>query len=70
MDGIWEPVAELGLDVDNGDLLGRLHDFSDHSSPAIEIRAHRSGVMLMMHFRAMVPKGAVLYIIARDADLR
>jgi predicted deacylase len=66
--GIWEPVVELGSEVRKGDLLGRLHDFSDHSIPATEIRAHRSGVVLMMQFRATTSKGAVLYIIARDAD--
>src|SRR5262249_20132587 len=40
-DGIWEPVVDLGSDVVEGGLLGRIHDFADHSSPALELRAHR-----------------------------
>ena len=65
-DGIWEPTVDLGEDVQQGQLLGRLHDFSDHSSPAAELRAHRSGVLLMMHFPAHVTKGTTLYVIAKD----
>ncbi|MCW5980819.1 MAG: succinylglutamate desuccinylase/aspartoacylase family protein [Bryobacteraceae bacterium] len=65
-DGIWEPAVQLGDDVRAGDLLGRLHDFSDHSSPPLELRAHRSGVLLMMRFPALCPKGVTLYVIARD----
>ena len=29
--GVWEPTVEIGIDVKEGDLLGRLHDFSDHT---------------------------------------
>src|SRR5882724_6623017 len=35
--GVWEPVVQPGEPVSKGDLLGRLHDFSDHSSPARDI---------------------------------
>ena len=65
-DGVWEPTVKLGADVEEGDLLGRLHDFSDHSSPALEIRAHRCGVVLMLHFSAMVKKGVTLYVVAQE----
>jgi predicted deacylase len=63
---IWEPLVELGSDVKKGDLLGRLHDFSDHSSSALEVRAHRAGVVVMMHFPARINKGVTLYVIAQD----
>ena len=63
---IWEPTVDLGADVEEGQLMGRLHDFSDHSSPPLELHAHRSGVLLMMHFPAHVEKGATLYVIAKD----
>lgn len=66
-DGIWEPVVELGSDVQKGDLLGRLHDFSDHSSPPLEIRAHKSGIVAMMHFRAICTKGFTLYVIGEES---
>jgi predicted deacylase len=64
--GIWEPTVELGAAVNQGDLLGRLHDFSDHSSEALEIRAHRSGVVSNMYFPAKIAKGTTLYSIARE----
>jgi predicted deacylase len=65
--GIWEPLVELGDDVEKGDLVGRLHDFSDHSSDPLEIRAHRTGALLMMHFPAHIAKGVTLFVIAQDA---
>jgi predicted deacylase len=64
--GIWEPLVELGADLRQGDLVGRLHDFSDHSSPAVEIRARRTGALLMMHFPAHIDKGVTLYVVAQD----
>jgi predicted deacylase len=63
---IWEPLVELGADVKKGDLLGRLHDFSDHSSSGLEVHAHRAGVVVMMHFPARINKGVTLYVIAQD----
>lgn len=68
-DGIWEPAVNVGADVENGGLLGRLHDFSDHSLPAAEICAHRSGVVQMMHFPAVCKKGTTLYVIAQETQL-
>ena len=67
--GIWEPAVDLGADVKEGQLLGFLHDFSDHSSAPLELRAHRAGVVLMMHSPAMSDRGVTLYVIARDATL-
>ncbi|HYM11179.1 MAG TPA: succinylglutamate desuccinylase/aspartoacylase family protein, partial [Bryobacterales bacterium] len=68
-DGIWEPVVEAGADVQQGDLIGRLHDFSDHSSEPLTIQAHRGGVVMALHFAAVCRKGATLYVIARDVEL-
>lgn len=65
-DGIWEPVVELGADVHQGDLLGRLHDFGDHASDPLEIRAHRTGVIGMLHFPALSKKGTTLFVICRE----
>src|SRR5262249_31154310 len=48
--GIWEPAVEVGADVQEGELIGRLHDFSEHSSPALEIHAHRTGVVIALYF--------------------
>jgi predicted deacylase len=65
-DGIWEPVLQPGEPVAAGDLLGRLHDFSDHSSPPIEIRSPRSGWVAMLHLSARPRKGQTLFVIARE----
>jgi predicted deacylase len=66
-DAVWEPAVDLGAAVRAGDLLGRLHDFSDHSEPALDIRAPRNGYVLMMHLSARVRRGMTLYVIAREA---
>lgn len=65
-DGVWEPAVDLGAAVRAGDLLGRLHDFEDHSAPAREIRAHRAGFVAAMYFRARVSRGVTLYVIAEE----
>jgi predicted deacylase len=66
--GIWEPVVEPGADVREGDLLGRLHDFSDHSAEPLEIRAHKTGVVIAMYFAALCHKGLTLYVIGEDVE--
>ena len=68
-DGVWERLVDLGVDVEEGDLLGRLHDFSDHSSEPLEIRAHRSGVVSMLHFAARIKKGLTLYVVSKEVRL-
>ena len=67
--GVWEPAVKLGVQVQQGDLLGRLHDFADHAAPPLEIRAHRSGWVLMLHFSARIAQGVTLYVGAREVDL-
>ncbi len=67
-DGIWEPVAEIGGDIAKGSVIGRLHDFSDHTSPALEILAPRDGVLIMMHFAAVCRKGYTLFVIAEEVN--
>ncbi len=63
-DGVWEPLIDLGAAVNRGDLIGRLHDFSDHGEAALEIRAQRSGYAAMMHLSARPTKGQTLHVIA------
>jgi predicted deacylase len=67
LSGIWERAVDLGEEVEQGQLLGRLHDFDDHTAAPLEMHAHRSGVILMMHFAARIEKGVTLYVIAREA---
>jgi len=67
-DGVWEPTVEVGTDVKKGDLIGRLHEFSDYPMQATEVRAHRSGVLSTMHFSAISKKGATLFVIAEESQ--
>jgi predicted deacylase len=67
-DGVWEPVLEPGAAVERGDLIGRLHDFSDHSAPALDITAPASGFIGMMHLSARPRKGQTLFVIATEAS--
>jgi len=67
-DGVWEPLVEPGAAVDRGQLLGRLHDFSDHSSSALEILAPRAGFVAMLHLGARPLKGQTLYVVAEGVD--
>lgn len=65
-DGVWEPVVELGESVKTGQLIGRLHDFADHSSTALEIVSPREGCIAMMHLSARPLKGQTLYVLADE----
>jgi N2-acetyl-L-2,4-diaminobutanoate deacetylase len=67
--GVWEPLVDLGDDVNEGQLLGRLHDFSDHTAAPLHLHAHRSGVMIMMCGTAICQQGTTLHVIARDAAI-
>ena len=64
--GIWEPAVAPGDDVGAGDLIGRLHDFANHSSAPLEVRAHKAGVIIAMYFAAVCHKGLTLYVIGED----
>jgi len=65
-DGVWEPVVDLGDRLEAGQLIGRLHDFADHSAPAFEIRAPRLGFLAMMHLSARPLQGQTLYVVAEE----
>lgn len=65
-DGVWEPLVDLGSPVAAGETIGRLHDFADHTSPALEIRAGKDGYLLMMHLSARPRKGQTLYVVADE----
>lgn len=68
-DGIWESLVAPGDDVRAGQIIGRMHDFSDHTSPALDIEAPKDGVILMMHFPAVTRKGYTLFSIGDEVEL-
>lgn len=65
-EGIWEPLVDLGDEVSEGEPVGLLHSFSDHSCPPLKIHARRSGFILMMCGAARCAEGSTLYVIARE----
>ncbi len=67
-DGVWEPLVDPGQGIANGELIGRLHDFADHSSPALDIRAPRDGYIMMLHLSARPVKGQTLFVVAQNMD--
>lgn len=68
-DGVWEPVVEPGDQIRKGDLIGRLHDFSDHTSQPLEIHATKTGVVIALYFGAICRKGLTLFVIAEDIEV-
>ncbi|HLH34259.1 MAG TPA: succinylglutamate desuccinylase/aspartoacylase family protein [Alloacidobacterium sp.] len=67
-DGIWEPLVDLGDRVQKYQLIGRVHSFSDHTVAALELRAHRDGIMIMMCGTAQCRQGTTLFVIAAPVD--
>jgi len=65
-DGIWEPVVQPGAEVTRGNLIGRLHNFEDHSSAPLEIKAQKSGIVITLYFAAVARKGLTLYVIGNE----
>lgn len=69
-DGVWEPVVAPGEEVKQGQLLGRLHDFADHTSAPADILAPRDGWVIMLHLSARPRRGQTLFVIAENVDWR
>jgi N2-acetyl-L-2,4-diaminobutanoate deacetylase len=65
-DGVWEPLVDPGHEAHSGELIGRLHDFADHSAPPLEIRSPNDGFIGMMHLSARPKKGQTLFVIAEE----
>ncbi len=65
-DGVWEPVVDPGDAIKAGELVGRLHDFADHSAPPLEIRSPADGYIAMMHLSARPRKGQTLFVVADE----
>jgi predicted deacylase len=66
--GIYEPTAEPGQWVAAGNLVGRIYDFDYAGSRPIEIRAPRSGWLLVVPFAAAVQKGQTIMVIADEVN--
>jgi predicted deacylase len=67
--GIWEPLVNPGDEVQAGGLVGRMHDFDDHTSPPLDIPSPKDGFILMMHFPAVTKKGYTLFAVGEEVQL-
>jgi predicted deacylase len=68
LSGIWEPLVIPGEEIQAGGLVGRMHDFDDHTSPPHEIHSPKDGFILMMHFPAVTNKGYTLFAIGEEVQ--
>ena len=66
-DAIWEPAVTPGAEVEDGQVLGRLHQFEDHASEHRTVAAHKSGIVIAMYAAAVCRKGATLYVIGEES---
>ncbi len=64
--GVYEPLHEVGSFVESGQVVGRLHDFERPDAPALELRAPRSGYLLMQAFQAPTAKGTTILVVAGE----
>lgn len=63
LDGIWEPNVQPGDTVEEGQVIGRIHDFTNHPDPPREIRSHRAGTVIALYRSAVCRKGLTLYVV-------
>jgi predicted deacylase len=66
--GISEPLVPLGAFVKQGQPVAVIHDFERIDEPGVEIRANMDGYLLVRHFRAATPQGAVVAVIGQEVS--
>lgn len=65
-EGIYEVVADLGTEVEMGQVIGRVHNHQDPSREPVEYRSHRSGLLLCRHYPGHIKRGDCAAVIAED----
>ena len=66
--GLFEPVADLGDAVREGDVIARVHPMLRTDRVTGEYRAHRDGIVLQRHFPGQVDEGDCLMILAAEME--
>lgn len=69
--GLFEPIARLGQEVEEGDLIARIHPVEELARPSVPVVAHRTGVVAVLRRPPLVDLGDALYRLAAhrpDAD--
>jgi predicted deacylase len=64
--GVYEPLHEVGTFVEAGEVVGWMHDFERWDRPTLELRAPRSGYLLMQAFQAPTQRGTTVLVVAEE----
>ena len=67
--GLYEPLIELGEQVNKGQPIGRLHSLTEIDSPALEITSQVEGMLVTRAGRAPVKHWDTIAVIAADFDV-
>jgi predicted deacylase len=65
-DGHYEPLIECGTRVQQGDVVGLLHDFDHIDQEPYPVRAGVDGVLLAQAWVAPVPRGQHIVVVGRE----
>jgi N-alpha-acetyl-L-2,4-diaminobutyrate deacetylase len=68
-EGLYEPLIELGEQVNKGQLIGRLHSLTEIDSSALEIISKIEGTLVTRAGRAPVKHWDTIAVIASDFDV-
>ncbi len=66
--GLFEPIAELGDQIEAGQLIARVHPVEELDRPTHEVRAVRDGIVAMVRRPPLVELGAHLFRLGSPVD--
>jgi len=64
--GILEMTVDLGAWVEEGQVLGRIHDYEEPALPPVPYHARKSGMLLARHAPGIIQRGDCMAVIATD----
>ena len=56
-DGLMEPLVDLGMPVEQGDVVARIHRVDRTGADVVDLRAGLSGILAARHFPGLVKAG-------------
>ena len=63
-EGLFEPLADLGDQVEKGDLIARIWPVDRSGIVPVDYHAHRSGLLVARHFPGLIQNGDCLAVTA------
>lgn len=66
--GLYEPLVDLGAEVEAGMAIGSIHAFEHPDREPLLHRAGRSGKLICRHFPGLVQSGDCVAVVAADYD--